>query len=134
MMRPMLIGVAPVSPSGVTAVSNAAGTADVSFIDNSPNETGFTVQRSTDGGTKWNDAGPVSRAAPILNANFSVTDAGVSTGTTETFHDTGLTVGTAVVYRVIANDLIGDTTTPGYVAYTQSIDSVPSVPSAPVTP
>jgi len=133
MMRPMLIGVAPVSPSNVTATSTVTGTADVTFTDNSPNETGFTVQRSVNGGA-WVDAGlPILRAAPVLNADFSVTDAGRTTATVETFHDTGLTVGAAVAYRVIANDLVGDTTTPGYAAYTQSVDSVPSVPSVPVT-
>jgi hypothetical protein len=133
MMRPMIIGVAPVSPSNVTATSTVTGTADVTFTDNSPNETGFTVQRSTNGGA-WVDAGTVPRNAPVLNADFSVTDAGRTTGTVATFHDINLTPAIPVAYRVISNDLVGDTTTPGYAAYTQSVDSVPSVPSAAVTP
>jgi FtsP/CotA-like multicopper oxidase with cupredoxin domain len=134
MMRPLLIGVAPVSPSDIAAVSNAAGTADVTFTDNSPNETQFTVQRSTDGGATWAVAGTVKRAAPALNPDFTVADAGASVGGTVSFHDSGLASGTPVVYRALAQDVIGDTGTAGYANYVQTVNSVPSAMSSPVIP
>ena len=141
MMRPILFGIAPVSPSGLTApvASKVKGKSVVnfSFADNSVNETGFTVQRSADGGATWVTTGTVARQAPILGANQVVTDFGVSTtasllGTLVPFTDTTVVAGTTYVYRVIANDVIGDTATAGFPS--QSIDSVPSAASASVTP
>ena len=134
MMRPMLFGIAPISPSGVTAVSPsataAAPSADVTFTDSSVNETGFTLQRSDDNGLTWVDAGTFDRPAPVLNANQSVTDYGVSTGDVLTITDTSpLLVSTSThLYRVLAKDVIGDTQTVGYKSMT-----VNSVPSATVT-
>ena len=141
MMRPMLFGVAPIRPSDITVpvASKVKGKPIVnfSFTDNSVNETGFTVQRSADGGTTWVNAGTIARPAPILNSTTQVVqDFGTSTtassGLTVPFTDTTVVSGTTYVYRAIANDVIGDTQTAGFPS--QSIDSVPSAASNSVTP
>jgi hypothetical protein len=128
MMRPMVFGVAPASPTGVSATAGAAGSGNVTiqFTDSSVNETAFTLQRSTDG-LNWanvNTGAALKQPDPTLNSDLSVNDPGASTGTVWTYTDSGLTAGTTYFYRVIANDLVGDTQTAGYP--TASVDSVPS--------
>lgn len=136
MMRPMLFGIAPITPTiGTATASKVKGkpVVTVQFVDNSVNETGFTVQRSSNGGTTWVTPGTVARPAPVLNtATQVVTDSGTSVGTTVSFVDTTVVAGTAYVYRVIANDVIGDTSTAGFPS--MSVDSVPSAASNSVTP
>jgi FtsP/CotA-like multicopper oxidase with cupredoxin domain len=139
MMRPMLFGIAPITPTvGTATASKVKGkpVVTLTFTDNSVNETGFTVQRSADGGTTWVMAGTVQQPAPVLNtATQVVTDFGVSTAASGeaalSFTDTTVVSGTQYLYRVIANDVIGDTQTAGFPS--QSIDSVPSA-TASVTP
>jgi hypothetical protein len=73
---------APMPPSAVAAALNGAD-ATVSWTDNSPNETGFVIERSIDSGTSWVEAG---RTGP--NAT--------------TFNDPNLTCGLKVLYRAKA--------------------------------
>lgn len=102
----------------------------VTFLNKSVNETGFQIQRATSAGGSWTTIGAVSRAAPILNANGSVTDAGLSSGTTVTFTD-GAPVKKATNHcRVIAVDLIGYAQTFAAPAVGFPCETVPSGSSA----
>ena len=136
MMRPMLFGIAPITPTiGQATASTVKGkpVVTVTFTDNSVNETGFTVQRSANAGATWTTVGTVARPAPVLNtATQVVTDFGTSVGTTVSFSDTTVVKGTSYVYRAMANDVIGDTSTTGFPS--MSVDSVPSAASSSVTP
>jgi hypothetical protein len=70
---PMGLGASPVSPSAI----------DLSWTDNTDNEMGFSIERSLDGNTDWQQAGTV--AADIT-----------------TYTDNGLNPATAYFYRVQA--------------------------------
>jgi FtsP/CotA-like multicopper oxidase with cupredoxin domain len=48
MMRPIIFQVPPPTPSNLVAVAGTGGVVNLSFTDNSANETGFVIQRSTD--------------------------------------------------------------------------------------
>lgn len=72
------------APSSLTALSLSKGSVELAWLDNSPSETGFVVQRrQSRTGDSWADAG--TTAANIL-----------------TFTDTGLTGGVDYDYRVAA--------------------------------
>jgi hypothetical protein len=98
------------APTGAGATAASATAVDVQWTDNSADETGFRVQRSTDGGSTWTDVATVG-------ANVT------------TVHDTGLTGGTAYTYRVEAFDA---TRVSGW----SNLASVttPAAPTAPVAP
>src|SRR4051812_17763145 len=78
---------APAAPSGLAAVSASSSEIDLTWTDNSSNETGFLIQRSPDGST-W--------------SNFTTVGAGVTT-----YADTGLTASTTYHYRVSAFNSAG---------------------------
>ena len=128
MMRPMAVGVAPLAPGAPTAVKAGTGIA-LSFVDNSVNETGFQIQRATSASGPWTTVGTVNRAAPVLNANGSVTDYGLSRGTTVTYTDPTPVTGATNYYRVLAVDLIGYTQTFAAPAVGFPTETVPSAPS-----
>ena len=50
---------APAAPSGTDAKPPASTVVDVSWVDNSTNESGFRVERSLDAGSTWTNAGTV---------------------------------------------------------------------------
>lgn len=97
----------PAAPSGLTAAA-ASGTAiNLSWTDNSTNETGFKIERKT--GT----AGTYGQIATVA--------AGITT-----YQNTGLTTGTNYCYRVRAYNSGGDS------AYTgEACATPPSIPVAP---
>ena len=72
----------PVAPSNLTGTAVSASSINLSWTDNSGDETGFTIQRSTDG-TSFGDVATVG-------ANVT------------TFSDTGLVTSTTYSYRVSA--------------------------------
>jgi hypothetical protein len=73
---------APAAPSGLTATGVTSSRIDLQWTDNSTNEAGFKIERSTDG------------------VNFTqVASAGVNQ---VTYSNTGLTASTAYTYRVRA--------------------------------
>jgi fibronectin type 3 domain-containing protein len=80
-------GAAPVAPSGLTAAAASGTTINVSWTDNSNNETGFTVERT--------------------NPDNTVTDFSVAPNTT-TYLDTGLTPGATYSYRVQATNFVAN--------------------------
>ena len=97
MMRPMIIAVAPDAPITLTAASTTAKKVNLSWIDNSANETGFTIQRATvTGGV----AGPWATIKTLATGNA----AGV--GGTVTYVDT-VTSKVVYNYQVLATNLVG---------------------------
>ncbi|QOV88077.1 fibronectin type III domain-containing protein [Humisphaera borealis] len=73
---------APAAPSGLSAASPAAGTVNLTWSDNSANETGFIIERSDDGDEF---------------AQIGTADAGETT-----YSDTTVAAGSTHYYRVLA--------------------------------
>src|SRR5437867_1543009 len=85
-----LASVPPAAPSGVNATPSGSTGAVVGWIDNSSNEEGFRVERSTDGMASWTRAG--------------------TTGSSITwFGESGLATEQQVCYRVVAFNAVGGT-------------------------
>jgi FtsP/CotA-like multicopper oxidase with cupredoxin domain len=124
MMRPMIIGVAPVAPSSLGAVGSAA-TATLTWTDNSRNETDWTIQRATTAGGPWTTVATVASTT------------GPATGGTITYVDTPVAPPGTYYYQVIANNVVGDTTLyplPAIGYPNLSVDSVPSGSTSVVVP
>jgi predicted phage tail protein len=99
------IAKAPAAPTNLTATAASSTSVDLSWADNSDDETQFTIERSTNGGL-----------------TFSEIDA-VGPNVTQ-YTDTGLTPNT-YSYRVRASNLVGDS------AYSDVQTVVLLVPAAP---
>lgn len=105
MMRPVILALPPIAPDGLTLAvvgTNPPGPTDnrriqVTFNDNSINETAFLVQRSTNG-TTWTTAG-----TPILSPLDQTNDHRLGV----TFLDPTANVSTAYLYRVVAQNTVG---------------------------
>ena len=85
-----LVGCAATSvtdPSGLTATLNNAYGVDLSWTDNASNETGYLIERSTDGGTTW----------------IPVSGGGVGPGVTS-YTDNSINANTTYDYRVKASN------------------------------
>ena len=107
MMHAMAFAVVPNAPSGLVGVRAPDGTnVNLTWLDNSANETGFTVQRASDVGFTAN--------LNEVSFGFNVTN----------FVDTGLDPTATYFWRVIANNQVGDNQTPGF-----PVVSVASSPS-----
>lgn len=91
-------GSAPAAPSGLSASTVSGTQIDLSWTDNSANETGFRVERSPDGST-WAEIGPAAADAT-------------------SYSDTGLTPGTTYYYRVRAYNASGNSAYAGPVSAT----------------
>jgi autotransporter-associated beta strand protein len=99
----------PAMPSGLTATAVATNQINLAWIDNSTNEDGFNLERSTDGGN-YNSLAML--AAGVTN-----------------YSDTGLSAGTTYYYRVQAfRSCWGNST------YSAPASAATLVPPAPVTP
>ena len=99
MMRPIIFGVAPKTPLSLTAVYSVVSKkkgVNLTWTDNSLNETSWTIQRAT------SVAGPWTLVANVPSAT------GPTVGTVLTYRHTPVTTGT-YFYRVIANNLVGFT-------------------------
>ncbi len=101
MMRPIIISVTPNVPYNLAAT--LSGTAKkpsvtLTWIDNSTNEVGFTVQRAT------SVAGPWTTVTMVKSAT------GPAKGNTVTYIDTTVARKTTYYYQVIATNIVGDTT------------------------
>jgi len=99
MMRPMVLNVAPAAPSflGATAVKTTNKSKDnviLTWVDNSDNESGFTLQRATN----------VTFTAGL---NTTAVAAAAGTGSTVTITQTGLPALTIYYYRVQATNAVG---------------------------
>ncbi len=95
MMRPVVVAVPPLVPDGLSAALTAGGL-ELTWNDNSINETGFLVQRSDDGGP-WVDLG--TDPSPIDQPNTH----GVRSFTDATY----VVDGTVYAYQVVALNMIG---------------------------
>ncbi|HEY6065642.1 MAG TPA: fibronectin type III domain-containing protein, partial [Thermoanaerobaculia bacterium] len=99
----------PAAPTGAAAVAASTSQINVSWTDNSSNETGFKVERATSSSGPWGQIG---------------TTAGT------TYADSGLAASTTYWYRVRAFNTAGDS---GYTnsasATTQGTPTVPIAPS-----
>lgn len=101
----------PAAPSGTTATAASSTTINVGWADNSSNETGFRIERSTAGGA-FTQVGTVG--------------AGVTS-----FADTGLTASTSYSYRVVAYNSAGNSAASNTASATTQAAPV-TIPSAPV--
>jgi len=102
---------APSAPGGATATVNTvqASRIDLAWTDNSTNEMGFNVQRSTNGG--------------------SYVTIGSSGTNVARYMDTGLAPNTTYAYRVYAYNNIGSSSTYASVSRTTAALSTPATPS-----
>jgi Fibronectin type III domain len=75
---------APAAPSNLTATAVSASQINLAWTDNSNNETGFTIERSTDG----------TNFSPVITVGANVTS----------YSDTGLAASTKYYYRVDATN------------------------------
>jgi hypothetical protein len=110
MMQPIAVAVQPTAASGLTAAAVTGGVS-LSWADNSANETAWVVQRAT-------------AAAPNTWTNVATIQSatGPATGGTITYTDTSTAKKTAYLHRVVARNVVGDTT-----AYAAPAIGYPSV-------
>jgi autotransporter-associated beta strand protein len=99
----------PATPSGLTATGVATNQINLTWIDNSTNEDGFNLERSSNGG------------------NYS--SLAMLAADTTTYADTNLSAGTTYFYRVLAFRSCW-----GNSAYSTPASATTLVPPAPVTP
>ena len=104
MMHSMSFAVAPKAPSGLVA-SITPGPVTLTWTDNAISETGFIIQRALDNGFTTVTSIPVQRDV-------------------ETYTDLTAVTGTTYFYRVVASNVVGDTTTAGFP--TKTVNSAPS--------
>jgi ELWxxDGT repeat protein len=98
----------PLPPSSLTAVAQSGTQINLTWVDNSSNETGFKVERKTGAGGTY--------------ALVTTTAAG-ATG----FNDTSLSMGTQYFYRVRATNSVGDSSNSNEVnATTYTLPAAPS--------
>ncbi|HXG96371.1 MAG TPA: fibronectin type III domain-containing protein, partial [Gemmatimonadales bacterium] len=86
----LIVTAAPAAPGSVDAVPNGSNAAAVFWQSSSSNESGYRIERSTDDGATWSDAGSAGR------------------GETSFFDFGGLVSEQAVCYRVVAFNQIGE--------------------------
>ena len=100
MMRPVSLALPPNKPAvptfTVTPGKKNQMTVTLSWIDNSLNETSFTVQRSTNG-TTWTDLS-------VSNSPLNVEN---TKGGTRTFADNTANTTVGYLYRIVANNAVG---------------------------
>jgi hypothetical protein len=93
----------PAAPSGLTATSKSKPSlrVDLTWVDNSNNETGFNIERSTDGGVTW--------------SLLATVGAGVTS-----YSDSSVTKGNTYCYRVYAYNSAGNSADSNAVTITLS--------------
>jgi FtsP/CotA-like multicopper oxidase with cupredoxin domain len=109
MMRPMIIAVAPITPTNLVATGLSSPLrVRLTWDDNSLNATGFTVQRAAD----------ISFTVDLANTMVAKVP-----GTAQSHIDATAVPSTTYFYRVLASNTVGNVT-PGYPSATAS--SAPS--------
>ncbi len=123
MMRTMAFGVAPAAASNLSGTPGA-GSVALSWRDNSVNETNWTIQRAASATGPWTNVATIpSTTGPATGATINYTDTPVASGT--------------YYYHIIANNVLGDTTTysPPAAGYpNMSVDAIASNTATVVVP
>lgn len=96
MMRPVTLALPPAVPDGLTTAVNVNGRLELTWNDNSINETSFLVQRSTDNGATWVDV--ATSDSPLDQPN---------THGIRTLVDPGSDPFVETRYRVVARNTVG---------------------------
>jgi len=104
-----LVPAPPAAPSALQATGTSVSSINLTWSDNSNDETGFVIER------KMSVTGPFTTFMNVA-AN------------TVSFSDTGLYTGITYTYRVKAINAIGDS---GYTAQVEATTLIPSAPDAP---
>jgi len=107
-----ILGPAPADPSGLTATPVSSSQINLTWTDNSSNETGFKVERATDSGFTQNLILVTTTAANATSYN-----------------DTGLSAVTTYFYRVRATNTAGDSANSATASATTPV-TIPSAPGA----
>jgi len=107
----------PAAPSGLTQLFLTANSADLSWTDNSSNETGFMVERCTGTMQFCADNPGAWSARATIAANVP------------RFTDTSLAAGTAYVWRVKAYNTVGNSGYSNYLSATTPAQT--AIPAAP---
>ncbi|MEK7238573.1 MAG: fibronectin type III domain-containing protein, partial [Nitrospirota bacterium] len=103
----------PTPPSGLSATAISSSQINLSWTDNSNNETGFKIERKI-------DVGGIYSQIAIVGANVI------------TYSDTGLTAGTTYYYRVSAYNSFGDSA-PSNEASATTLTAPPTAVTDPAT-
>lgn len=103
-------GGVPVSPSGLFATALSSSSIHISWSDNSSNESGFRIQRST-------------------SSSYGFTEISSVSANVEEYTDTGLSAGTTYYYRVSAYNASGESSYTSDSAATYSSGSTPDSPT-----
>jgi hypothetical protein len=101
---------APVTPSGLVATVASVSQINLSWTDNSTNETGFSVARGTSSTGPW--------------LQIAAVGAGVTS-----FSNPGLSASTTYFYRVRATSRVGDSAYSNTASATTTTETVPAAPS-----
>ena len=96
----------PAAPSGLSASAASTSQINLAWTDNSANETGFRVERSSNGGSTFTQ---------------------VAATTANSYSNTGLAAGTTYLYRVCAYNSAGNSAYSGSVSATTLASSTPTV-------
>lgn len=110
----------PGAPTQLTAALQAGPPrVTLTWRDNASNETGFVLERSTDGGGSFSRLGPIP--------------ARTGTGNTVTFTDSNVSLGASYVYRVAAENVAGASAYAGPLTVKVDVPPVPANVSATAT-
>ncbi|HEV7783540.1 MAG TPA: polysaccharide lyase family 7 protein [Chitinophagaceae bacterium] len=101
----------PAAPSGLSATATGTTSINLTWVDNSTDETGFKLERKTGSG------GTYAEIAGSIAAN------------TTTFNNTGLTASTTYFYRIRSYNASGNSTYSSEVSATTSSTPPPAAPS-----
>jgi uncharacterized protein (TIGR02145 family) len=105
--------VVPISPSNLTGVVVSSTQINLSWTDNSTNETGFKIERKTGSGT-YNVVGTTATDITIFN-------------------DFGLTPGTTYTFRVYSNNAVGNSLTYSNEVTMSTTANLPTLTTNPIT-
>ena len=105
-------GSVPAAPSGLAASASSSSQINLTWTDNSNNESGFNIERSTDG----------SNFSPLATAAANATS----------YSNTGLTASTTYRYRVFATNATGSSTASNTASATTQAPP-PTPPAAPAS-